>query len=391
MAILATLRRDAAYQVGIFVSGDGTRGVPYRESLAGKTVAVVGLAKSGVAAARLLRRLGARVLASDSGPLESLATEARVLEREGCALWTGGHPEAAFLGAELVVVSPGVPLELPALAAVRGRGVPIIGELELAWRVMEADCIAITSHHVALDLQGNPITGPGAPENFRSGIHVKRHAHHVTIEGDGAAISRFASGIEIDGANVTARNLSADDNSTGVLIVGSISGTHTCDCGLFPLCPPPASHNSIEKGEASNNGTRGVLVSGGSENTVERVEANNNGYAGICVFLGNRNRIANFTADSNGCYGVDVSHLFCPEQQCIPPLPPAKHNSIEKGEASNNGAYGIDLARGSHRTRVTGNTTSANGTDDLFDVNSHCDHDQWKGNTFATSNQGCIQ
>src|SRR5712675_1392572 len=136
MAILATLRRDAAYQVGIFVSGDGTRGVPYRESLAGKTVAVVGLAKSGVAAAR--------VLASDSGPLESLATEARVLEREGCALWTGGHPEAAFLGAELVVVSPGVPLELPALAAVRGRGVPIIGELELTWRVMEADCIAIT-------------------------------------------------------------------------------------------------------------------------------------------------------------------------------------------------------------------------------------------------------
>src|SRR6266436_4855447 len=131
MAILATLRRDAAYQVGIFVSGDGTRGVPYRESLAGKTVAVVGLAKSGVAAARLLRRLGARVLASDSGSLESLATEARVLEREGCALWTGGHPEAAFLGAELVVVSPGVPLELPALAAVRGRAVPVIGALEL--------------------------------------------------------------------------------------------------------------------------------------------------------------------------------------------------------------------------------------------------------------------
>ena len=67
MPTLTTLRRDAAYQIGIFVSGDGTRGIPYRESLATKTVAVVGLAKSGVAAARLLRRLGARVLASDSG------------------------------------------------------------------------------------------------------------------------------------------------------------------------------------------------------------------------------------------------------------------------------------------------------------------------------------
>jgi phosphoglycerate dehydrogenase-like enzyme len=92
MAILATPRRGAAYQVGIFVSGDGTRGVPYRESLAGKTVAVVGLAKSGVAAARLLRRLGARVLASDSGALETLTAEARALDREGYTLWTGGHP-----------------------------------------------------------------------------------------------------------------------------------------------------------------------------------------------------------------------------------------------------------------------------------------------------------
>ena len=42
MPTLTTLRRDAAYQIGIFVSGDGTRGIPYRESLATKTVAVVG-------------------------------------------------------------------------------------------------------------------------------------------------------------------------------------------------------------------------------------------------------------------------------------------------------------------------------------------------------------
>src|SRR6202040_4416885 len=99
MAILATLRRDAAYQVGIFVSGDGTRGVPYRDSLAGKTTAVVGLAKSGVAAARLLRRLGARVLASDSSPLEALTAEARALDREGCTLWAGGGARRAPPGA----------------------------------------------------------------------------------------------------------------------------------------------------------------------------------------------------------------------------------------------------------------------------------------------------
>ncbi len=196
MAILATLRRDAAYQVGIFVSGDGTRGVPYRESLAGKTVAVVGLAKSGVAAARLLRRLGARGLASDSGPLESLATEARVLEREGCALWTGGHPEAAFLGAELVVVSPGVPLELPALAAVRGRGVPIIGELELAWRVMEADCIAITGTNgktTTTALTGELLRTQVRPVMVGGNIGTPLAEHALEFPGDGIVVAETSS------------------------------------------------------------------------------------------------------------------------------------------------------------------------------------------------------
>src|SRR5215472_2659763 len=100
------------------------RGAPYRRHLAGRTVAVVGLARSGVAAARLIRRVGGTVLASDAVARASMSAEARALEREGCAVWRGGHPDAAFDGAELVVVSPGVPLTLPALVRVRARGVP---------------------------------------------------------------------------------------------------------------------------------------------------------------------------------------------------------------------------------------------------------------------------
>jgi len=120
------------------------RGDAFRRWLDGRTVAVVGLARSGVAAARLAMRLGSRVLASDSAPRARLAAEAAGLEREGARVWAGGHPAAAFEGAELVVVSPGVPWDLPALAAARARGVLVIGELELAWRAMEADVIAIT-------------------------------------------------------------------------------------------------------------------------------------------------------------------------------------------------------------------------------------------------------
>jgi UDP-N-acetylmuramoylalanine--D-glutamate ligase len=191
-----TLRRDAVYQAGIFVSGDGTRGVPYRESLAGKTIAVVGLAKSGVAAARLLGRLGARVLASDSSPLEALTAEARALDREGCVLWAGGHPDEAFRGAALVVVSPGVPLELPALAAVRAGGVPIIGELELAWRVMEADLIAITGTNgktTTTALTGELLRTQVRPVLVGGNIGTPLAEHALEFPGDGLVVAETSS------------------------------------------------------------------------------------------------------------------------------------------------------------------------------------------------------
>jgi len=196
MAITITLRRDVSYPTGIFVRGNGERGATYRRSLAGKTVSVVGLAKSGVAAARLIRRLGGRVLASDSSPLEALSSEARALEREGCALWTGGHPDEAFRGAELVVVSPGVPLELPALAAVRARGALIIGELELAWRVMEADVIAITGTNgktTTTALTGELLRTQVRPVLVGGNIGTPLAEHALEFPGDGIVVAETSS------------------------------------------------------------------------------------------------------------------------------------------------------------------------------------------------------
>ena len=195
MAII-TLRRDVPYPTGIFVSGNGLRGATYRQSLAGKTVSVVGLAKSGVAAARLIRRLGGRVLASDSSPLEALPEEARGLERLGCALWAGGHPDAAFAGAELIVVSPGVPLELPALVAMRARGVPIIGELELAWRVMEADVIAITGTNgktTTTTLTGELLRTQVRPVLVGGNIGTPLAEHALEFPGDGIVVAEVSS------------------------------------------------------------------------------------------------------------------------------------------------------------------------------------------------------
>jgi UDP-N-acetylmuramoylalanine--D-glutamate ligase len=118
-----------------------TRGRAYLATLAGRRVTVVGLAKSGIAAARLLATVGAHVRGTDAKPVASLGADVAALGAAGVRLVDG---PAAFDGAELVVVSPGVPLDGEQLAPARARLVPVIGELELAWRAMEAETIAIT-------------------------------------------------------------------------------------------------------------------------------------------------------------------------------------------------------------------------------------------------------
>jgi UDP-N-acetylmuramoylalanine--D-glutamate ligase len=112
-------------------------------SVEGQQVAVIGAARSGIAAARLLARRGARVTLSDSRT--ALADEDREqLVGDGVGLELGGHVESTFTGAQLIVMSPGVPPSVPVLAAARATGVPIIGEVELAYRWLQGRVIAIT-------------------------------------------------------------------------------------------------------------------------------------------------------------------------------------------------------------------------------------------------------
>jgi UDP-N-acetylmuramoylalanine--D-glutamate ligase len=105
---------------------------------------VVGLARSGIAAARLLARQGARVVATDSRPASELPAEAMSLAGEGVRLELGAHEAASFAGAALIVVSPGVPWTLPALEAARRASVPVIAELELGYRQLKGTVVAVT-------------------------------------------------------------------------------------------------------------------------------------------------------------------------------------------------------------------------------------------------------
>jgi len=103
--------------------------------LRGKRLLVVGLARSGLAAARLAAARGARVRATDRRVASELGALAEV-QAAGVELALGGHDPADFTSADLVVVSPGVPLLLPEIQAARRAGVPVVGELELAWRLL---------------------------------------------------------------------------------------------------------------------------------------------------------------------------------------------------------------------------------------------------------------
>jgi UDP-N-acetylmuramoylalanine--D-glutamate ligase len=112
--------------------------------LRGKKVLVVGLGKSGLAAALFLRRKGAQVTVSDIRSAESLAKEIPALLDEGINVEAGGHGLLTFRKQDLIVVSPGVPLNTPELVQARNFGRPVIGELELATRFLKGKILAIT-------------------------------------------------------------------------------------------------------------------------------------------------------------------------------------------------------------------------------------------------------
>ena len=110
-------------------------------SVDGKRVTVAGAARSGLAAAELLAVRGAHVTLSDT---RAELPEGDRLRQLGVELELGGHRTDTFTSADLVVVSPGVPLEQPAVAAARDHGVPVIAEIELASRWLQGRMIAIT-------------------------------------------------------------------------------------------------------------------------------------------------------------------------------------------------------------------------------------------------------
>jgi UDP-N-acetylmuramoylalanine--D-glutamate ligase len=114
----------------------------------GRRALVVGLARSGLAAANLLARRGVLVTASDARPARALPEPAAKalagLAENGVTLALGSGDPALLAGHDVVVVSPGVPPTAPLIAEADRRGIPVVAELELAYQASKAPWIAIT-------------------------------------------------------------------------------------------------------------------------------------------------------------------------------------------------------------------------------------------------------
>ena len=131
-----------------------------------KRVLVVGLGKSGVASALFLKAHGARVSVSDTKSGDELRNEIPVLLDHGITVETGGHGERTFRGQDLIVVSPGVPVDAPLLVQARSLGEAVIGELELAAQFLPGPIVAITGSNgktTTTTLTGEILAAAGMP------------------------------------------------------------------------------------------------------------------------------------------------------------------------------------------------------------------------------------
>ena len=112
--------------------------------LAGARVTVMGLARSGIAACRLLQAAGARVTVADRKESVELTSALGAIDRDHVGVTVGARCESSLNEADLVVISPGVPYRLAPLEIVRRRGVKVISELELASQFIRSPLLAIT-------------------------------------------------------------------------------------------------------------------------------------------------------------------------------------------------------------------------------------------------------
>ncbi|HOE57218.1 MAG TPA: UDP-N-acetylmuramoyl-L-alanine--D-glutamate ligase [Bacillota bacterium] len=112
--------------------------------IAGKKVLVIGAAVTGIPVVKLLSRLGADVILNDFKKTDELAGVISEIEQLPIKLVAGGHPAKLAEDCDFIVISPGVPLDIPLVQRAKALGKEVISEIELAFRLASAPIAAIT-------------------------------------------------------------------------------------------------------------------------------------------------------------------------------------------------------------------------------------------------------
>ena len=153
--------------------------------ISGKKVTVVGLGRSGLGAANLLSKLGADVTITDSKQ-EGELTGFREKLNPSIRLALGSHPEDIFVSSDMLILSPGVPLAIPPVSKALRKGIPVIGELELAYQILTNRSLQIKSEESAIGSQIPflAVTGTNGKSTTTSLLNVMlRQAGFRTILG----------------------------------------------------------------------------------------------------------------------------------------------------------------------------------------------------------------
>lgn len=156
----------------------------------GKKALVCGMARSGIAAAKLLNRLGARVTLQDMKKREEISADVLALEGEGIVLYTGANPDEIACAQDLIVLSPGIPCDLPFIAAAENAGIEVISEVELAYRLTPCPITAITGTN------GKTTTTTLTRRNHENGLqrHGGCRKHWGALQRGGRAADRKGLG-----------------------------------------------------------------------------------------------------------------------------------------------------------------------------------------------------
>ncbi|MBD3299198.1 MAG: UDP-N-acetylmuramoyl-L-alanine--D-glutamate ligase [candidate division Zixibacteria bacterium] len=164
-----------------------TAAVPHTDRIRGCSVLVVGMKRSGLAAARMLTALEASVFVSDSAESESLAYEVAALKTAGIPFETGGHRIEALDGMDFVVASPGVPPDNMLVREAVARGIPVLSEIEVASWVTDAVIMALTGSN------GKTTTTAWLGSIYRESGHASEVGGNI-----GRAFADFAAALRPD-------------------------------------------------------------------------------------------------------------------------------------------------------------------------------------------------